>query len=113
MSCHYEIHHGRRIKVEKLDTPPKRKKREPFALIPLAKAADVCRALNVPGIMVVIVLFYLAWKAKGKSFSFSNELLLRYGVSRFTKYRVLTKLGAAGVIRQRQRGKKTPEITVL
>ena len=115
MSYHYEMHHGRRIKIERLnaDTPPKRKKREPFALMPLAMAANMYKAINLPGATVVVALTYLAWKAEGKPFSFSNELLTRYGVSRSTKHRALAKLEAAGLIRQKQRGKEAPVITVL
>ena len=69
--------------------------------------------MSQPKAMVATVLRYQAWKAKGKPFALSNALLARYGVHRNTKYRALTELEAAGLIRLERRGKQALRITLL
>jgi hypothetical protein len=112
----YVMRDGRRIEIETVETgvPSKKKKVDPFAKIPLATAGKMFEEIGSAGAMVVVMLLYLAWKAGGKPFPFSNERLARYGVSRQTKYRVLTELEAAGLIRQQRSGSgKSPTVTVL
>jgi hypothetical protein len=63
--------------------------------------------------MVVIALFYLAWKHKGAPFPFSNIWLAKYGIRRETKRRMLRKLEQAGFIKVEQQGNQAPIVTLL
>jgi hypothetical protein len=109
--------HGKYMKVVSADTtPPMRKPRgkmDGFALAPLGWTADIAKALNAPDIMLVNLMLYLSWKAKGEAFQLSNEMLQRYGVGRKTKYRVLACLERAGRIQVRRQNKQAPYVTLL
>ena len=63
--------------------------------------------------MVLVLLLYLAWKTRNTTFSLSNELLARYGVPRYTIYRILANLEKAGWIKTRRRKKQALLVTLL
>ena len=113
----FVVRNGRKIAVEPVEVkglrPMKRRWTRAFALMPLKETASMFGAMNQPKAMVATVLCYQAWKAKGKPFALSNALLARYGVHRNTKYRALTELEAAGLIRLERRGKQALRITLL
>ena len=73
----------------------------------------MAKLTKTPRAMVWIILVYLAWKNNSATFVLSNELLRRYGVTRFTKYRALETLEAAGEIGIERRGKQALIITLL
>jgi len=108
---------GERVRVRIVSPPgvPARRRRseDAFAMIPLAKAAKIYKATHQPKAMVVALLYYEAWKAKGKPFKLSNERLEAYGVKRWTKYRAFAEMEANGIIQVEWRGKEAPIITLL
>jgi hypothetical protein len=98
-----------------VDLPVKkaRDKSNDFARVPLKWAADVAKAMNSPGYMVLVLLAYLAWKTKSPTFVLSNDYLNRHGVKREVKHRALARLEKAGVIRVQRRGLRAPLVTLL
>ena len=114
----YVMAHGKRILVETLDITPRQKKQaakqqEAYAQVPLLWATEMAKLTKTPRAMVWIILVYLAWKNNSATFVLSNELLRRYGVTRFTKYRALETLEAAGEIGIERRGKQALIITLV
>jgi hypothetical protein len=109
---------GGRFLVKTLPYKPSAKKQkakqeEAFALVPLARAAEVTKCTKTQGAMVWIVLVYLAWKNKNPTVSLSNETMRRYGVNRHVKYRALAMLEAAGIITIEWRNKQSPIVTLI
>jgi hypothetical protein len=107
--------HGERILIETLETPStqarnakKSKQQEEFVMVPLQWAAAAAKDTNTRGAMVWIFLLYMAWKTKSPTFPLSNVALVKYGISRYIKLRILAELEAAGRITvQRQNGRAT------
>jgi hypothetical protein len=113
---YYVMRQGRRILVENITpaaTKQKTKREEAFALVPLARAAEVTKCMRVRGAMVWIVLLYLAWKNKSPTVQLSNEILEHYGINRHMKYRALATLEAGGIITVEWRGKRAPMVTLI
>jgi hypothetical protein len=109
---------GGRVLVETLDYKPSAKKQkakqeEAFALVPLARAAEVTKCTKTQGAMVWIVLAYLAWKNKSPTVTLSNETMRQYGVNRHVKYRALATLEAAGIVTIKWRNKQSPIVTLI
>jgi hypothetical protein len=112
----YVVAHGKRIFVETVDMPDRRArktKQEEFTLLQLEWAADTAKAARTPGAMVWILLCYTSWKTKSTTFPVSNMLLAKYGVSRFTKYRILENLEKAGRIKTQRVNKQALLVTLL
>jgi hypothetical protein len=111
------IAHGKQILVETLETPSMKAleatKHQQFVKVPLQWAADVAKATGTRGAMVWILLLHMAWKTKSTTFPLSNVMLVRYGVSREIKRRVLEKLEASGQIKIERRRKRNPIVTLL
>jgi hypothetical protein len=109
--------HGTDVRVEDVDRDPAarktRDKRGGFAQVPLDEAPDFAKATGTPGAMVWVLLFYMAWKTRSQTFPLFNEMLAQYGVSRWTKRRVLARLERAGLIEIRQRGHQAVTVTML
>jgi hypothetical protein len=108
--------HGKFIEVVSADTAPPmrepRSKKDGFALVPLGWMADVTKATGTLDAMLLVLLVYMAWKTKSATFPLSNELLARYGVSRWVKYRTLARLEKAGKLKIQRRGKQALVITL-
>jgi hypothetical protein len=112
----YVLRRGRRILVRTLDTngsPPKRKREEPFVMVPLSWAEQAARATGTPKAFVWLWLLHLAWKAKSNTVSLPNGRLEEHGVQRHTKSRALRELEAAGLIRITGKRRKSPVVTLL
>ena len=109
--------HGKEILVETLETPSMKaledRKHQQFVKLPLHWAADAANATGTRGAMVWILLLHMAWKTKSTTFSLTNVMLARYGVSREMKRRVLEKLEASGRIKIERRRKRNPIVTLL
>ena len=109
--------HGKQILVETLETPSMKaledRKHQQFVKVPLQWAADAANATGTRGAMVWILLLHMVWKTKSTTFSLSNVMLARYGVSREMKRRVLEKLEASGRIKIERRRKRNPIVTLL
>jgi hypothetical protein len=109
---------GGRVLVKTLEYKPSAKKQKAkqekaFALVSLARAAEVTKCTKTQGAMVWIVLVYLAWKNKSPIVSLSNKTMRRYGVNRHVKYRALATLEAAGIITVEWRNKQSPIVTLI
>jgi hypothetical protein len=98
---------------EFLRRPARRPKRKDFTLLQLEWAAGAAKAARTSGAIVWILLHYMAWKTKSTTFPLSNILLARYGVTRYTKYRILANLEKAGWIKTQRRKKQALLITLL
>jgi hypothetical protein len=110
--------HGKRILVETFDATPRQKKseakrQEEFAKVPLLWAAEVAKRTRTRDAMVWILLLHTAWKNRSTTFPFSNVMPARHGVSRYTKYRMLRKLEATGLIQVEWRYKQSPIVTLV
>jgi hypothetical protein len=108
--------HGRRIEVETIlppSHPPRRRRKDTFAKVPLAKAAIMAKATKTTKAMVWVVVLYEWWANKGKPFTLSNKRLAGYGVTHDTKRRALRELEDAGLIAVEQNGKRAPVVTVV
>jgi hypothetical protein len=95
------------------DQPISKAKRENFAKVDLERAAIRAKAAGIPGAVVLALLDYMMWKTRSPTFPLSNALLAQYGVTRYTKYRTLTKLEKAGLIRVVHCNKQSLTVTVL
>jgi hypothetical protein len=84
-----------------------------FAQVSLDWAAKVAKAADAPDYMVFTLLVYLAWKAEGSAFILSNDHLKQFGINRWTKYRALTRLEKAGIIRVRRDPGKATVVALL
>ena len=109
--------HCKQILVETLETPSMKaledRKHQQFVKVPLRWAEDAAKATGTRGAMVWILLLYMAWKTKSTTFTLSNVMPVRYGVSREMKRRVLEKLEASGRIKIERRRKRNPIVTLL
>jgi hypothetical protein len=93
--------------------PVKRKRLEPFAVVPLAAAAKAFSAMHCPKAMVWVWLQHQARKTGNRTISVPNGVLTKLGVNRETKRRALKELAADGLILLDQRTRKTPLVTLL
>ena len=66
-------------------------------------AKVAAEATKTPKALVWVRLLHMAWKAGSLRFPLPNGKLEDDGVTRFTKYRALRKLEAAGLIVVKQR----------
>jgi hypothetical protein len=112
----YVIRAGQRIEVER----PKSKARAPrramddgFAIVPLSWAADFADSAKAPVGALIPLLAYLSWKEGGDTFRLSNEILARYGVGRWVKYRSLAQWEKDGLIRVLRPRGRAPIVTLL
>ena len=105
---------GRQILVEEVNPPARKKRRPEFTAISVQWTVDMAKAAGMPGAAVLVLLHYMAWKARSPTFPLSNALLTKYGIDRRIKYRVLTKLEKSGQVRIERRGtRKAPIVTLL
>jgi len=104
---------GGKIADQREGKPAPKAKRENFAKVELERAAIRAKAAGIPGAMVLVLLDYMMWKTRSSTFSLSNALLARYGVTRNTKYGTLMKLEKVGQIRVERCNKQSLTVTVL
>jgi DNA-binding MarR family transcriptional regulator len=110
--------HGRHIEVETLDTgakPSKARRRDAnlFIKVPLRLVMAASKTIRTRNALLVLILLqYMAWKARSSTFACPNELMERCGVSRKTKHRALAELEAAGVITVRRQPRRSPIVTL-
>jgi hypothetical protein len=113
----YVLRHGRRIKVETLDTGPskkiRRKRQDTFAMVPLQWIVKASAAAESPSTVVLVWLLYRFWQCTGLQFDIPNAALADMGVSRKVKYRILRQLEKAGLITVKWRPRKSPLVTII
>jgi len=92
----------------------KKKKVEPFVVVPLWWIEAAAKLARSPTTLVLVELLYAAWKAKSSTFPLPNGRLKRLGVSRKIKYRILRNLetGKGRLIVVDRRTRKTPVVTL-
>jgi hypothetical protein len=98
--------------VTTYEGPAKRKKAEPFVIVPLGWAVRATKATSTPQALVWIRLLHLAWKAKTRTICLPSKWLEDQGVSRFAKNRALDGLEAGGLISVERRHRKSPRVTL-
>jgi hypothetical protein len=107
----YTMRDGKRINTAADDFGVSAKKgAEPWVKVPLKEMAAELKIMGMPGAIALLMLWYEAWRAKGKPFTLSNERLNQYGVKRDAKRLMLAKLEAAGRIRVERKGCRAPVI---
>jgi hypothetical protein len=87
-----------------IEFPSRQAKGVKFIAIAIDDAAEFAKAAGTPSAMVWLMLYYLAWKTKKRTFELSNQMLVPYGVTRWTKDRALARLVREGKIEIMQRG---------
>jgi hypothetical protein len=115
---YYVLAHGKQIKVRDLPSESavsksRKAMQEGFAIVPLAWAARVAKAVNEPSYLVLTVLTYLLWRAGKPVVTLSNECLRPFGIDRHAKHRALARLEKAGVIHVERRPRCAPAVTLL
>jgi hypothetical protein len=104
---------AKRLADLKAAAPKKKQKTEPFAKMPLWFAKAAADATDTPKMLVIVETLHQRFKTGRNTFPLRGTRLKKWGVGRWTKYRTLSELEAAGLIKvDRQRG-KTPIITLL
>ena len=71
------------------------------------------RALGCPQAMVWFYIHYRVWAERNRTVPLATKTLAGIGVDRKVKYRALTRLEQAGLIRVERRGKRSPLVTLL
>jgi hypothetical protein len=89
----------------------KRSKRE-FIQITREQSDRLDKAKNLATYKIFLHLLFLNWKSPGKTIKLANGALEQIGVSRYAKRRALPELKRLGLIKLRQRPRKSPEIVV-
>jgi hypothetical protein len=108
-----ESWHVKRLRELEARAPVKRKKTEEFVMVPLWWVTEATKATRMPGALVLIELLHRSWKAKSLTFPLPNGRLIKYGVSREIKRRILHNLEVAGMITIERRPGKTPLVTLV
>ena len=109
----YVMRDGRRIEVETIEAPARKRRQADFVMLPRRWGVKAARAIKSPKAIVLIELLHSVWRAKSDTVTFSNDRLKGEGVSRQTKHRALREWEAAGLICvERQRG-RAPVVTIL
>ena len=102
-----------RLVVLNAAAPIKRKKTEPFAVVPPTRAAAAFTAINCPKATVWLWLEHQVRKTQCNTVAVPNDALANRGVSRKVKNLALRQLEAAGLIAMERRPRKTPKVTLL
>ncbi len=94
--------------------PVKRKnKKDAFVKVPLWWIEAAAKATRTPQVFVCVWLLHLAWKAGRATFPLPNDRLVKGGVDRRMKRKVLAGLEKAGLIAVDRRHGKTPIVTLM
>jgi hypothetical protein len=91
----------------------RQKRRDAFAQVDLAWAGRAASAAGCQCAVILVLLQYLWWINDQKPFVFSNRLLQKVGIDRRSKYDVLRKLEAAGLVSVERRGRGRAPIVAL
>jgi hypothetical protein len=95
-------------------TPKKiRKRREHFIQVPGIWKERLTKVRYISTYRVALHVLMRDFETRGKPFTLSNGALALENVSRLQKWRALSELEAAGLIRIERRERKTPQVTVL
>ena len=109
---------GIQTEAKARDQSPKKTERRrrlggAFAICPLAAAAEACKALRTPQMMVWLFLLHKARLTSNPVVIVTNGPLAELGIDRKTKYRALINLEKAGLIAVKRGARKAPRVTVL
>jgi hypothetical protein len=84
-----------------------------YSQVPHDEAIAAFRALGCLHAFVWLYLHYRVWAEGTRTVPLPNKSLTKAGVSRQVKYRALTRLERAGIIRVERRGRRSPLVTLL
>jgi hypothetical protein len=90
-----------------------RKRREHFTQVPGIWKERLTKVRYISTYRVALHILMRDFETRGKPFTLSNGALALESVSRLQKWRALSELEAAGLIRIERRERKTPQVTVL
>jgi hypothetical protein len=93
--------------------PARRKKKVPFAKVPLPQAAEAAATTGGLRFFVWLWLLHRSWQRQTRSVVVPNTALRQYGISREVKRRALNDLAHAGLISVKHRPYKNPIVTLL
>jgi len=105
--------HVKRRRELEAAAPVKRKKAEPFVIVPLWWIEAAAKHTHSPATLVMIELLRASWKAKSLTFPLPNGKLKKLGVNRETKRRILHALAQGGLITIEQHQGRTPIVTLV
>lgn len=88
-------------------------KKNPFVKLPWWFAIEAAKATKTPAALVWIELAYRAWKAGSLTVPLPNMRLVKMGVSREVKRRILRDLEVAKLIKVERRHHKAPLVTLI
>jgi len=91
----------------------RQKRRDAFAQVDLAWAGRAARVAGCQCAVTLVLLQYLWWINDQKPFVFSNRHLQKVGIDRRSKYDVLRKLEAAGLVVVERRGRGRAPVVAL
>ena len=91
----------------------KHQKTDAFVRMPWWWIQLAAKHTQSPTTLVLAELLYLAWKRRSATFPLPNGRLLKLGVSRDVKRRVLRKLERGGLIQVERFDRRTPVITLI
>jgi hypothetical protein len=91
----------------------RKKKAEPFVMVPLWWIAAATKATKTRKALVCVELLYAAWKAKSSTFPLPNGRLKKLGVGREAKRRALQDLERAGLITVERPTRKTLIVSLI
>jgi hypothetical protein len=106
----------RKCRMQELEAaaPVKRKKKaEPFVIVPLWWIEAAAKATKSPTTVVLIELLRLHWKTKSLTFPLPNGRLQKLGVNRECKRQVLRSLEQARLITVERPSRKTVVVTLV
>lgn len=88
------------------------RKTERFVKVPWWWIEPASKHIRSPATLVLLELLYQAWQ-KGATFPLPSERLMRLGVSREIKRRVLRDLERGGLILVERSSSKAPVVTLI
>jgi hypothetical protein len=84
-----------------------------YVLCPSAWLVRVLPIVRTPQQLVVAMLLYRkALVTRCQTVTLSNDELKDFGISRYAKYRALTRLADAGMVSLRTKGRRSIEVTL-
>jgi CRP-like cAMP-binding protein len=102
-----------KVMAEGLAAAKRRRRRGQFIKFPNSWAEELRDARRASTYRVALYLLHQQWKGGDKPIPLSNAALTWLGVSRREKWRALTELERAGLVKVDRRPRRVPLVTVL
>ena len=92
---------------------PKRSRHRDFVMVPLVWVERLKGSTSAATWPIAIYLLYQDWRSGGEPVPMSNMAAKAVGVNRWTKWEVLREMEARGLIRIKERPRRSPLVAVL